>query len=283
MISASDIRTYVVNLPRRSDRRERMTAILPPQLHVSFTSDWSEEFDGRLLHADTLRTRGIQLFAWQTDSDIRWWNRPLKYGEIGCTLAHLACWKHAASHGDEPYVLIFEDDAVFGPTFLDDLLANLNRLRANDIGFDLLYLGRKTYTPDQPLAPGIVEPGMSYCMYGYLLTRAAVDVLLAANLETAIVPADEFLLALYFDHPRADVRTRFPRQLSAVALVPPIVTQDDAGSDTEATDFIETASLPLAVPNSDTRPANSTHGLIACPPVHPATGAAVTTVDQAPG
>jgi glycosyl transferase, family 25 len=88
----------------------------------------------------------------------------------------------------------------------------------------------------------VVEPGYSHCTFGYLLSRGALGRLLAVGLERAIVPIDEFLPALYCDHPRPDLRARFSRQLGALAFDPPLVTQlpkQQAGSDTEDSDFVE--------------------------------------------
>ena len=239
MISASDIRGYTINLRRRPDRRAWMTRSLPAELKVTFTSDWAESFDGRELTQASLAAAGHQLFPWQIESANPWWSRPLKYGEIGCTLAHLACWRDAAQNGTEPLVLVLEDDAVLPPTLLDDLLSELERLTEP---FDLLYLGRYPLEQDRPVAPGFVSPGYSHCTFAYLLARPALDTLLAARLDQAIVPVDEFLPAMYVDHPRADLRARFPRQLTALACDPPLARQRpkaDAGSDTEDSEFVE--------------------------------------------
>jgi len=241
LITPSDIRSYVINLPRRPDRRAWMIRTLPPELSVTFTSDWTVPFDGQELSRATLEAAGYQLFPWQIESDNRWWSRPLKYGEIGCTLAHLACWRHCTQIGDEPFILILEDDTILAPAFLDRLITGLKRLTLHS-RFDLLYLGRYPLKPDQPILPGFVAPGYSHCTFGYLLTRPAVDILLATHLEHAIVPVDEFLPSLYTDHPRADLRARFPRRLTAFAFNPPLVRQrpkDEAGSDTEGSAFID--------------------------------------------
>jgi glycosyl transferase, family 25 len=241
VITSADISTYVINLPRRPDRRAWLASSLPSDLSVTFTSDWSGHFDGHKLSRDDLQRAGYKLFPWQIQSENSWWNRPLKYGEIGCTLSHLACWRHAAEAGDEPYVLILEDDAVLRASFLDELLEGLNRLNRHR-SFDLLYVGRHLLDHDQEAIRGFVSPGYSHCTFGYLLTRHAVHVLLATRLEHAIVPVDEFLPSLYLDHPRADLRARFPRQLTAFAFHPSIVHQRpkaEAGSDTEDSDFVE--------------------------------------------
>ncbi|HEX5116290.1 MAG TPA: glycosyltransferase family 25 protein [Pseudonocardiaceae bacterium] len=235
----SDIRTYVINLPRRPDRRTILTSSMPVDLKINFTSDWAQSFDGKELSRAGLTAAGYQLFPWQIESTNPWWSRPLKYGEIGCALAHLACWQDAARNGAEPLILVLEDDAVLPPTFLGDLLGGLERLTEP---FDLLYLGREPLEQDHPVAGGFVSPGYSHCTFAYLLARPALDLLLAARLDQAIVPVDEFLPAMYTDHPRADLRARFPRQLVALAFDPPLVHQRpkaEAGSDTENSEFVE--------------------------------------------
>ncbi|MGH3502338.1 MAG: glycosyltransferase family 25 protein [Nocardioidaceae bacterium] len=104
MITSTDVRGYVVDLPRRSDRRSVISSSLPSGPAVTYTSDWGSTFDGRDLSLANLDAAGYRLFPWQIESHNPWWRRPLKFGEIGCTLAHLACWRHAANHGNEPFV-----------------------------------------------------------------------------------------------------------------------------------------------------------------------------------
>jgi collagen beta-1,O-galactosyltransferase len=244
VIIAPDIRTYIVSLRRREDRRQLIKAALPAALHPYFTSDWPGEtdpFDGHHLSLEQLRADGVGLFDWPIKSDNPWWNRPLKYGEIGCALAHLACWRHAASTGIENYTLILEDDAVLPADFLPRLLDILCDLDSRKVPFDLLYLGRYPLESDVPIATGIVRPGYSHCSYAYLLARRTLAPLLDSALDQAIVPVDEFLPALYINHPRADLRQRYPRSLTALALDPPLVMQrpkEEAGSDTEDSAFI---------------------------------------------
>lgn len=240
MITAGDLQTHVINLPRRVDRRTTIARLLPPELGVTVTSDWPTAFDGRHLTRDTLERAGHALFPWRIASDNPWWNRPLKLGEIGCTLAHWACWNHADQNGSQPYILILEDDAVPAADMLDRLLSALGAL--TEASFDLVYLGRFPLEADQSEAPGLVVPGYSHCTFGYLLHRRALPLLLASGLNRAIVPVDEFLPAMYIDHPRPDLRVRFPRRLNALAFDPPLVTQrpkHEAGSDTEDSPFAD--------------------------------------------
>jgi glycosyl transferase family 25 len=141
-------------------------------------------------------------------------------------------------------ILILEDDAVLAPNFLEEFLGGLRQLGQSEPpnGFDLLYLGRYPLQPGQPARPGFVAPGYSHCTFSYLVTRRALGVLLETRLDQAIIPIDEFLPSLYVDHPRPDLRARFPRQLIALAFEPPLVHQlpkSEAGSDTEDSDFAD--------------------------------------------
>lgn len=89
---------------------------------------------------------------------------------------------------------------------------------------------------------GVVVPGYSHCTFGYVLSLPGVQAVLAAGLDRALIPVDEFLPALYIPHPRPDVRALFPPRLRALAFDPGVVTQrrkDDAGSDTEDSDFVD--------------------------------------------
>jgi glycosyl transferase family 25 len=230
VVEVADIRFYVLNLARRADRRERIVRMLPPELPVIFTTDWAGPFDGQRLDRADLHKHGIGLFPWQIESDDPDWSRPLKLGEIGCALHHLASWRDAWQVGTEPYVVVFEDDAVLAPDFLDQLITGLRRLEDGP-GFDLLYLGRIHYERDgeEPALPGFVRPGLSYGTHGYLLRRAALPVLLGAGLDRAVIPADEFLPCMYLDHPRVDLRAHFPKRLRALAFTPTIVGDPPRG------------------------------------------------------
>jgi len=235
---------FVVNLPRRHDRRQWMELQLQRagfKATVEFTSDWPIETDGlRLSHA-TLASSGYQLFDWeQRQSGNMWWNRPLKWGEVGCSIAHIHCW-HAIANSPAPFGIIVEDDVVIAPNAHSRFRRALHGLKQDQVAWDLIYLGRFPIGPDTRVTEHLVIPGYSHCTFGYVVTRDAAARMLGTEPLRAIIPADEFLPAMYVEHPRADVRKRFPPMLRAVAFDPPLITQlpkDDAGSDTEATAFV---------------------------------------------
>jgi collagen beta-1,O-galactosyltransferase len=238
------LKTYVVNLKRRADRRAQMERVLPPTWDVQFTSDWDGPMDGQAIDPDDLP--GFGLYPWEVPSDNPWWSRPLKLGEIGCAISHWMAWQRAVTDAANP-ALILEDDVVLGEHFAVRLQSCLTRLWITDPRWDLLYLGRWALDgEDRKVTDGIVQPGYSYCTFGYLLSPSGLRKLLGCGFERALIPVDEFIPALYMDHPREDIRSLYPKRLRAYALDPPLVTQlpkDEAGSDTEASAFVSGGRL----------------------------------------
>lgn len=213
-----------------------MASILPAGLAVTYTSTWRGPFDGRELTLSAIAEQGCGLFPWRIDSPNPWWSRPLKLGEVACSLSHLRCWQDGVDH-DHQYLVVLEDDVCLAPDFRNRLFSRL--AAAQD--WDLLYLGRLPQEADRGHVNGFAIPGYSHCTYGYALTQHAARLLLSAGLADALIPVDEFLPAMYLDHPREDVRARFPARLRALAFDPPIVWQlpkEVAGSDTEDTGFV---------------------------------------------
>jgi glycosyl transferase, family 25 len=238
------LKTYVVNLRRRPDRRARMERILPATWDVQFTSDWDGPMDGQAIDPGDLP--GFELYPWEKPSDNPWWSRPLKLGEIGCAVSHWMCWQRAAADGADP-ALILEDDVVPHRHCAARLRSRLAQLSTIDPRWDLLYLGRWALDgEDRAVADGIVYPGYSYCTFGYMLSASGLRAVLGCGFERALIPVDELIPALYMDHPRQDVRALYSARLRAYALEPALVTQlpkNEAGSDTEASAFVAVRSL----------------------------------------
>lgn len=74
-----------------------------------------------------------------------------------------------------------------------------------------------------------------------MLSAAGLRAVADAHYDEALIPVDEFLPALYCDHPRRDVRARYARRMTAYAFAPSVVGQLPkavAGSDTEDSAFL---------------------------------------------
>lgn len=234
------MKTYVINLKRRPDRRAQMEKILPRDLDVTFTTDWDGPLDGAEIRGDSLKGFGI-FPSWKMVSENVWWSRPLKKGELGCSISHWSCWKDAVASGEDR-AIFFEDDIRLAQSFMEKLAATIQCLQQHYTDWDLLYLGRLPLMPDFPAGHGFVRPGYSYGAHAYMLSRAGLEKILSVRFEQQLIPADEFLPAMYFPHPRPDVARRFKPILKAFALEQKIVFQlpkERMGSDTEATGFVD--------------------------------------------
>jgi|21_taG_2_1085346.scaffolds.fasta_scaffold09755_4 collagen beta-1,O-galactosyltransferase len=260
------MKTYVINILPRQDRRWLMDTMLrengfeiytddegndmshrinkegseAPDLRVEWTTHWDYNKVGDEITDEWMEENGFKLFDWEMDEGealsidaewAKWWSRPLTKGEIGCTLSHWAVWNE-----DEGPMTILEDDAVFDSNMELQRDIAIETLEVMDKEWDLLYLGRVAQTlPEKRVAKNLVKPNFSYCTYGYVLSKSGVEKIRKYNVQKAIIPADEFLSATYIAHPRIDVKLKYPPALKAYALNPHIVHQRDfevVGSDT---------------------------------------------------
>ena len=233
-MSQPAVHGYVVNLRRRSDRRRYMMDILPEDLQVTFTSDWDGPFDGAELDLFNLPGAFDVYKNWRLpfSSGHKYWDRALRPGEVGCTLSHFHVWQHIAQ-ADAP-CLILEDDVRLAPSVTNRCLELINIMEAPE-GPGLIYLGRSMVGPEPMPQSGLVHsPGFSYGSFGYMLTPRAANTFLETPIATHLIPVDEFLPAMYMDHPRPDIRMLFPKTTTAAATVPAVVTTDlSMGSDSE--------------------------------------------------
>jgi glycosyl transferase, family 25 len=231
------IYTMILNLRRRQERRRRMLRVIPHGLEAEFTSDWIVDFDWR---NGSKYLDEFGLFPWKIQCSNSWWNRPLKKGEVACAVAHMLCWRHAVEKSSDIF-LILEDDVWFDDGFDEKLAKGLQSLTTIRPQWELLYLGREPLAPDLRIANGIVRPGYSFGAYAYMMTGTGARKLVESTFDKAIIPVDEFLPAMYGDHPRADVRREFPKRIVAYAFDPSIVfplEESIFGSDTEDSVFV---------------------------------------------
>ena len=230
---------YVVNVERRQDRRKRMERILPNNLVSTFTTEWDLNYDAHRL--DECPPPQFDLFPWEIESENKWFDRPLKKGEVCCSIAHWAVWNQIA-HENQDIALILEDDIWFAPDFVNKLSSVISELQELDSEWDLLYLGRVALEDDEEqITERLVRPMYSHCTYGYILSYNGVQKLLNADFDQDIIPVDEFLPAMYTEHVREDVRSRYQPCLSAYAVTPDLIGQlpkEVAGSETENSEFV---------------------------------------------
>ena len=159
--------------------------------------------------------------------NFQYWQRPVTMGEIGCTVSHYLVWKHAYEMNYQS-VLIFEDDIDFK---LNELVSGLNIcsefIKNNKC--DIFYLACIPWLDDGEVDENIVKCEYAYQLHSYVVVRSAMKILLDAGLFDNLIVSDEFVPALYGNHPRKDIRRLYNanRKLLAYRLRKKVVIQTD--------------------------------------------------------
>ena len=218
------MKTYVINLKRREDRKEYFDKINSSKLNYEY---FDLVFDGHEIDHNYLLER-----SWDTDKN---WIDPIENtritkGEVGCFLTHYHLWKYAADKRES--ILVLEDDAIITDRFSTE---EVERLLTT--GYELVYLGWKemsneatifetpslspmTIHPFQAMSliengieqgddfektkknldaamrtrsQDFVRPQYPYWTLAYAITPEGADKLLAMNPQKSIIPVDEFL------------------------------------------------------------------------------------------
>lgn len=179
-----------------------------------------EAANGSGIDKEFLAKAGFALYPnWAIDSPNPWWNRPMKVGEIGCAISHWLVWNKAKEEGHSR-ILVLEEDFLPKGTGHDTVTRTTEP-------WELFYLGRIPQTKDvRILSRELVMPGYSYQSHAYLVSATGLDKLLSCGFERAIIPIDEFLPALYCEHPREDIRGMYNTKIKTLALANDLIGQD---------------------------------------------------------
>lgn len=100
--------------------------------------------------------------------------RPQDYA---CTMSHLAAVRQAKADGI-PNVLIFEDDAFFGPDFAGRFTAFFAQLPAD---WDMLFLGAYHFEKPVPVASNVVRIVKALTAHAYAVRASVFDAFIEIN------------------------------------------------------------------------------------------------------
>uniref|UniRef100_A0A9J7YT66 procollagen galactosyltransferase n=1 Tax=Cyprinus carpio carpio TaxID=630221 RepID=A0A9J7YT66_CYPCA len=229
---------FMINLLRRSDRRERMLRTLYEQ---EIACKITAAVDGKALNTSQIEALGIQMLPGYSDP---YHGRPLTKGELGCFLSHFNIWTEIVDRGLKTS-LVIEDDLRFEVFFKRRLQNLMEEIESQRLDWDLIYIGRKRMQVDRPEKSvprihNLVEADYSYWTLGYMISLRGAQKLLRAEPLKNMLPVDEFLPVMYNKHPIEDYMSHFERRdLQAFSaeplLVYPTHYTGDAGyiSDTE--------------------------------------------------
>ncbi|XP_075340387.1 procollagen galactosyltransferase 2-like [Odontesthes bonariensis] len=210
---------FLINLKRRSDRRDRMLSSLAV---LGINATLVEAVDGKALNSSQLRAMGIDMLPGYKDP---YSDRVLTRGEIGCFLSHFNIWKQVVQQGLQQ-VLVLEDDVRFEPRFysrMTTIMGNVLRVR---LDWDLIYVGRKRLQVKEPEnwvkgVSSLVHPDYSYWTLGYALSLNGARKLLRAKPLNKMLPVDEFLPLMFNKHPKDEYMQYFEeRDLKAFSVEP---------------------------------------------------------------
>lgn len=107
-IGRSDLSTWLISLPRATERRAKMDEQLE---RLPFSYSVFAGVDGKAREAELLETTDVDAFE-------RNMGRKILIGEIGCYNSHLGVWRQFLATG-KPVALVMEDDVVFHDDFVE--------------------------------------------------------------------------------------------------------------------------------------------------------------------
>lgn len=140
-LSLPGLMVLLINLPRSTDRRERMEQRLAD---LGLNYQILPAVDGKALWPQLLPTVDVGAFERHVGRDVL-------PGEVGCYHSHLQAWQRFLA-SDAQVLLVLEDDMVFHDDFVDALRIAL-RGRAH---WDMLKLAK--IRAKQPVCQGLLGP-----------------------------------------------------------------------------------------------------------------------------
>ncbi|XP_014886690.1 procollagen galactosyltransferase 1 [Poecilia latipinna] len=213
---------FMINLLRRTDRRDRMLRALHEQ---KIACKIIAAVDGKAMNVSEIYALGIHMLPGYQDP---YHGRPLTKGELGCFLSHYNIWKEVVERRLETS-LVIEDDLRFEVFFKRRLMNLMSEVEYEGLDWDLIYIGRKRMQVDHkekavPNIHNLVEADYSYWTLGYMISLQGAEKLLKAEPLKRILPVDEFLPIMYNKHPVSDYMEQFEnRDLKAFSAEPLLV------------------------------------------------------------
>ena len=128
------MKTFVINLERRQDRKENINKIFPK----NFEYEFFKATDGKYLKGTN------DIYNIFLGNDFNW-----RRGVIGCALSHYNIWKKLLDDTSSDYYCIFEDDISLSKNFEDSYEKTKIFLNSNN-NIDILFLGYHMFKHIRP-------------------------------------------------------------------------------------------------------------------------------------
>ncbi|KAI7810654.1 procollagen galactosyltransferase 1 [Triplophysa rosa] len=201
---------FMINLRKRSDRRERMLRSLYEQ---EITCKIITAVDGKALNLSQIQALGIEMLPGYSDP---YHGRPLTKGEMGCFLSHYNVWNEIVDRGLN-VSLVIEDDLRFEVFFKRRLQNLMREIETQGLDWDLIYIGRKRMQVEHPEKSvpkihNLVVADYSYWTLAYMISLRGAQKLLRAEPLKKMLPVDEFLPVMFNKHPIEEYMSHFEQQ-----------------------------------------------------------------------
>lgn len=179
-----EIKTYVINLERASERRNYILELL--KLYSFLSVEVINAVEGNRLTKDEIS------YYFDEPLSYKRYGRNLNKGEIGCTLSHFKCY-HSLLNSSEEFALILEDDI----TILRDLntIQKITKEMSGEKPIILLLSGDYWYVREKEISNDyyISDVYDAVGSYAYLINRCAAELILKNN-NKASCAADNWSL-----------------------------------------------------------------------------------------
>lgn len=163
------MKAYVINLERRTDRREHVEQELSKMPYIDF--EIVKAVDGRAMTPEEKSKR------FDIDKFEKRYSKQADNGAVGCELSHQKCYKKIVN-SSENYALIFEDDMVV-KTDLNQILEDTKSLYESNKPIIILFGGWFWWNTKHKLNKTcIASIHDGFLAQGYLITKSAAELLL---------------------------------------------------------------------------------------------------------
>jgi GR25 family glycosyltransferase involved in LPS biosynthesis/tetratricopeptide (TPR) repeat protein len=187
-VDCSGVKTLVVNLKRRPDRKEEVGKLMKAH---KIDIEWFEAVDGSELKAND------EISALFAGNDFG-----SRKGVVGCAMSHYRIWQHLVADLSCGYYVVLEDDITVSDDFASKLEKCIDHIQTKKL--DLLFLGHTMWNQDDRYIADI--SGVMWSLFnkdkyvggtfGYIISKSGASTYLTYIQENGIRHGIDYLAKL---------------------------------------------------------------------------------------
>lgn len=167
------MKIFIINL---SDRPKKKQYMIDQMTKYGLNYNIFNAINGKQLNINSIAESNII----DHTKSMKYMNRPMRRGEIGCALSHIFIWNNMLQDENVKYYLIFEDDAILVENFKKKLELILKEIENKE--WDILFLNDNCYNHFNAECDGedfsdktILPLRIGYGLYGYIINKKFVE------------------------------------------------------------------------------------------------------------